>query len=218
MHGKAAFRRRHRQLLVAAGEHLLAHLSVQRGAQGGGAAVAPDDHLGAHVPARLEARDAQVEVVVDELVVEEEGDAAGLLRPRHQQLVQSAARHGVDVLGLAAPVGEQRERAVQGVRHPPHHGHGLAQHVVVQPDLVQRVQAAGGHGEVDRPSGGDVHLPHVGPSLVDVDLETATGERQGEERAHRARPDDDDVRLHATPRSMRPGAARPRTSCRAGRA
>ena len=135
--------------------------------------------------------------------------APGFLRARHQQFVQAAAGHRVDVFAIGAAVREQCELSVERMRHAAQHRHGLAQDVGVEADLVQRVQAAGRDGEVDRAAGGDVHAAHVGAAFVDVDRKPALRQRQREQRADRAGADDDEVSHGSRPR----GVARRQMNC-----
>src|SRR5205814_834124 len=144
--------------------------------------------LGA-VALAAQARGPGCRVEGDEPLLELDAHPARLLCLGDEEAVQLATRHGVDELAIVASVAVEMRPAV-GMDHAPEHGDGPLEDLLVEAHLVERVEAARGHCQVDRAAGSGARAAQIGTALVDHHLVPAAREEERKERTHRARSED----------------------------
>jgi hypothetical protein len=94
--------------------------------------------------------------------------------------IERAPADRIDTLVRVAVVGRKMEAAGFIVNHPASHRDGVPQDFVGQPELSKSVNAAGGKGEVDRPSADGISGAGIGAAFVEFDLVTALPEEGAE--------------------------------------
>jgi hypothetical protein len=73
------------------------------------------------------------------------------------------------------------KRAGFVVDHPAAHRDGVFQDLISEADLLERVNAAGGKGEIDRAAADKIAFARVGAAFKQVDLVTAAAEERSEQ-------------------------------------
>ena len=198
-HRRAVGARGQRQFLVAPLQIFLvvirAHAALHLGPAARERAIGADHPVGGD-PARgaagLDLQLAAVLVHAQQAVIEMQGHARLALGAIQQQADQFAAVDRIQHFAAVLAVGLEAGAAIGRVDHASAHHHGERHDHVDQPDFGQRLDAALGQAEVDRPAALGAVDARILAAFVHIHAVAALGQRQRQQRTGQPAADDRD--------------------------
>ena len=164
----------------------LCEFFLHRLAHRGKRPIHADDHVGANRTGSIrfcveKVRGRFVRIDVGALMIEMHSDVRITLRRFDHDRVERRATDRVDVFVWIDIV--RREMQVAGfvVDHASAHRDGVSQHFVGDADPLERVNPARREREIDRPPADNITFARIGPSLVKIDIISATPQIRGEQ-------------------------------------
>ena len=119
-------------------------------------------------------------------------DALVFFRCGDQRFVKFRSGNRIDNFLFLLSVGLEAQISFDKVNRTAGHGDGHRHDLLIQADLLQRMNASRRHGHIDRPSRTCRRRSHIGASFVYFYAKTPLREEYGQQRAYEAGADEGD--------------------------